>query len=54
MLRVSWEFCISPVQVVSSISGNIITIMLDWITPSVINSKIKSYTDDSEKNNTEI
>ena len=41
MLCVHWEFCISPVQVVSSLSGNIITVILGWIT-FVINNKIKS------------
>ena len=43
-----------PVQVVSSISGNIITIILGWITSFVNNKKIKSYISDNEKSNTEI
>ena len=49
-----WESCIYPVQVVSSISGNIITMILGWITSSVINNKIKSYINDNEKSNIEI
>ena len=42
-----------PVQVVSSISGNIITIILGWITSFVNNKKIKSYISDNEKSNIE-
>ena len=53
MLCVNWESCIYPVQVVSSISGNIITIILGWIT-SFANNKIKSCISDNEKINIEI
>ena len=42
------------VQVVSSISGNIITIILGWITSFVNYKKIKSYISDNEKSNIEI
>ena len=43
-----------PVQVVSSISGNIITIILSWITSFVNNKKRKSHRSDNEKSNIEI
>ena len=43
-----------PVQVVSSISGNIITIILGWITSFVNYKKIISYIRDNEKSNIEI
>ena len=39
MFCVHWESCIYPVQVVSLISGNIITIILGWIASFVINKK---------------
>ena len=51
MLCVHWVSCIFPVQVVSSISGNIITIILGSITSFAINDKIKSYMNDNEKSN---
>ena len=53
MLCVHWVSCIYPIQVVSSISGNIITIILGWITSFVNNKKIKSYISDNEKSNIE-
>ena len=43
-----------PVQVVSSISGNIITIILGWIISFVNYKKIKSHISDNEKSNIEI
>ena len=54
MMYVHWESCIYPVQLVSSISGNITTIILGWITSFVINNKIKSHINDNEKCNIEI
>ena len=39
---------------ISSISGNIITIILGWITSFVINNIIKLYINDNEKSNIEV
>ena len=54
MMCVHWESCISPVQVISSISENTITIILAWITSFVINDKIKSDVNDNEKSDIEL
>ena len=54
MLCIHWESCIYLVQVVLSISGNIITIILGWITSFVINNEIKSNLNDNERSNIEI
>ena len=49
MMCAHWESCTYLVQVVPSISGNIIVIILGWITSFVNNNKIKSYISDNEK-----
>ena len=43
-----------PFQVVSSLSGNIITIISGWITSFVINNKTKPYINENEKSNIQI
>ena len=43
------NLAVIPVQVVSSLSGDIVTIILDWITSLVINNRIKRYISDNEK-----
>ena len=54
MLCVHWVSCIYPVQVVSSISGNIITTTLSWTTSFASNNKIKSYINYNKNSNIEI
>ena len=54
MLCVHWVSCIYPVQVVSSIRGNIMTTILGWITSFGSNNKIKSYINYNKKGNIEI